>query len=437
MGFFESSLKIAGYPMDEAAAEYKKLADASPQDLASITQEKCHSILAYHHSSTEFYRNEVCKDLPQSWNDVPVMKKHLLQRPLNDRISTSYQKKKLYIGKTSGSSGTPTIFCRDKFTHAMIWNNILAQYRQHGIEYSQDYEARFYGINLSPIQYALNRVKDLVANRYRFVIFDLSEKQLDSFVRKFKKSPFKFMYGYTNSIVRFAKHLRDKDISIKELCPTLKLCIVTSEMLTVPDRKLLEDTLKVPIINEYGCSEVDIVAFQQPDGRWLLNNRTAFVEITDDEGNPVPDGKQGNITVTSLYNKAHPFIRYQVGDIGIISPETTNGERILSQLTGRTNDIAILPSGKEVPGYTFVYITKTITNQSGKVKEIRIIQNSRDHFTVNYSADSDLTAEEIKKIETAFFKYLEDGVKITINRIDHIPRASSGKLKQFTSELHD
>jgi phenylacetate-coenzyme A ligase PaaK-like adenylate-forming protein len=29
-------------------------------------------------------------------------------------------------------------------------------------------------------------------------------------------------------------------------------------------------------------------------------------------------GKKGRIVITSLFNKAHPFIRYDIGDIGIL-----------------------------------------------------------------------------------------------------------------------
>jgi phenylacetate-CoA ligase len=39
-----------------------------------------------------------------------------------------------------------------------------------------------------------------------------------------------------------------------------------------------------------------------------------FVEILDDKGAVLPYGK-GRIVITS-FNKAHPFIRYDIGDIG-------------------------------------------------------------------------------------------------------------------------
>jgi phenylacetate-CoA ligase len=46
-----------------------------------------------------------------------------------------------------------------------------------------------------------------------------------------------------------------------------------------------------------------------------INAETLFVEILDDKGAVLPYGKKA-VVITSLFNKAHPFIRYDIGDIG-------------------------------------------------------------------------------------------------------------------------
>jgi phenylacetate-CoA ligase len=47
--------------------------------------------------------------------------------------------------------------------------------------------------------------------------------------------------------------------------------------------KLLKQ-LGIPIINEYGASELDLIAFQNPEGEWQVNAETLFVEILDENG---------------------------------------------------------------------------------------------------------------------------------------------------------
>jgi phenylacetate-CoA ligase len=54
-----------------------------------------------------------------------------------------------------------------------------------------------------------------------------------------------------------------------------------------------------------------------------VNAETLFVEILDDNNNVLPYGQEGRIVITSLFNKAHPFIRYDIGDVGILDEKET------------------------------------------------------------------------------------------------------------------
>ena len=49
-----------------------------------------------------------------------------------------------------------------------------------------------------------------------------------------------------------AKYCIEKKITIKKLCPSLKLVFTTSEVCDDIDRKILQSGFGVPIINEYG-----------------------------------------------------------------------------------------------------------------------------------------------------------------------------------------
>ena len=160
------------------------------------------------------------------------------------------------------------------------------------------------------------------------------------------------------------------------------------------------------------------------------------VSILDHENNVLPYGKEGRIVITSLYNKAHPFIRYDIGDIGILDEKSTLKKPILKKLIGRTNDIAILPSGKKSPGLTFYYITKSIIEDDGNVKEFIIIQSKIDTFDIEYRSQKALTENQISTIEKAITTYLESGLTFTFTRKEKLVRSKSGKLKQFVSLIN-
>jgi phenylacetate-CoA ligase len=263
----------------------------------------------------------------------------------------------------------------------------------------------------------------------------LSDAELEKIALKFTAKKFDYINGYTSSIVLFAKYLKQHNKVLKNICPTLKCCVVTSEMLFEDDKLVLEEAFGVPVINEYGASELDLIAFQNTAGEWQINSETLFVEILDQNNNILPYGQEGRIVITSLYNKAHPFIRYDIGDTGILDEKSTLKKPILKKLIGRTNDVALLPSGKKSPGLTFYYITKSIIKDDGNVKEFVIKQTKIDTFEIEYVSQKELTRNQIEDINTAITTYLEKGLQVTFNRKEKLDRSKSGKLKQFVSLL--
>lgn len=288
---------------------------------------------------------------------------------------------------------------------------------------------------MDAVGYQKERLKDRLSRRYRFPIFDLSDQKLEQFFQKFKKKPFDYINGYTSSIVLFAKYLQKKEVILKEVCPTLKVCMVTSEMLFEIDKKMLETQFGVPVVNEYGASELDLIAYTNAENQFVVNSETLFVEILDDNNNPVPNGQSGKIVITSLYNKAHPFIKYDLGDTGTLCESSTLQKPILKNLIGRTNDVAVLPSGKSVPGLTFYYVTKSIIEDDGNVKEFVIAQTKKDTFEIKYTSERTLTSNEETGIKKALDTYLEVGLKLTLEHVESLDRSRRGKLKQFTSLL--
>jgi phenylacetate-CoA ligase len=433
---FDFSLRLNGFPIQEAKAELQKINAFSEEEYVLFIERKKREIVEYHLKNNPFYQNLVGSNSFENWNDVPILNKQNLQKPLKERLSHGFTIKEVYVNKTSGSSGDPFVFAKDKFSHALTWASNMYRFSWHGIDFNSSFQARFYGIPLDYIGNRKERIKDFLSHRFRFSVFDLSDAVLEGFLKDFALKKFDYINGYTSSIVLFAKFLQKKNILLTAICPSLKVCIVTSEMLFEEDKILLEKQFGIPVVNEYGASELDLIAFENTNGEWQLNTETLFVEILDSNNNAVPNGKEGRIVITSLFNKAHPFIRYDIGDIGILDEKSTPKKSILKKLIGRTNDIALLPSGKKSPGLTFYYVTKSIIEDDANVKEFIIKQTKIDTFEIEYVSKTELNLSQIQKIEAAITLYLEKGLVFSFIRKDKLERSKSGKLKQFVSLLN-
>jgi len=435
ISLFDISLLLNGFPIKKAKSELDQIIHFSEEEYTSFLEKKKKEIVEFHLENNPFYTELIGNKTIENWEDLPILNKQNLQKPLEERLSNGYSKKNIYLNKTSGSSGTPFVFAKDKYSHALTWASNIMRFGWFGIDFNHSYQARFYGIPLDFIGYYKERLKDFFTHRFRFPVFDLSDEVLEKFLQKFRTKKFDYLNGYTSSIVLFAKYLENKKLILKEICPSLKVCIVTSEMLFESDKKLLEKQFGVPVINEYGASELDLIAFENPEGEWQINAETLFVEILDENNQVLPYGKEGRIVITSLFNKAHAFIRYDIGDIGIIDEKSRPQKPILKKLTGRTNDVAILPSGKKSPGLTFYYVTKSIIEDDGNVKEFIVKQTKVNTFEIEYVAENELNSEQIQKIEGAISLYLEPGLNFNFIQKKVLERTNRGKLKQFKSYI--
>jgi len=435
LNLFELTLRFNGFPISEAKKQLQKIQEIPEEEYKKHIKTQRRNILDSHLNENPFYKSFVGTKTISNWEDVPIMQKKDLQKPLAQRLSYGFTPKNTYVNKTSGSSGHPFIFAKDKMCHALTWAEILDRFGWYDIDFNTSLQARFYGIPLDSFGYKKERLKDRLSSRYRFPIFDLSEEKMEEFLGVFRRKKFDYINGYTSSIVLFAKFLKKKNLILNDVCPTLKQCVVTSEMLYDNDKELLETSLGVPVINEYGASELDLIAFTNSNDEFVVNSETLFVEILDENNQPVPNGESGRIVITSLYNKAHPLIRYDIGDTGILTRTSTFKKPVLQQLIGRTNDVAQLPSGKTVPGLTFYYVTKSVIEDDGNVNEFIIEQTKLDSFKIIYVSERELSSEEITTIKSALFKYLENDLKLEFERVAVLDRSNRGKLKQFISRL--
>ena len=432
MSLLEIVMALQGFTLGKAEQSYADMSRKKDVNLKAWQNKKRWEIVRHHWECNPVFRGKL-PNFPERWENVPIMSKKDFQRPIAELLTRPFRKSQVYCGNTSGSSGHPFFYAKDKLCHALTWIQIKSLYAQHGLHFNSR-QARFYGMPLNGPGYWKEKAKDVIAKRVRFPVFDLSEPVLESWVQKFSRLQFDYLYGYTSSLVYFARFCRDSGNVLKKRCPALKCCVVTSEVCTPEDRLILEEGFGVAVITEYGASETGLIAFEDVNGRWKLCTELLYIEAVSDKGSQVPFGQPGNLLVTVLFNKAMPLIRYQIGDTGIIE-QSKNGQLFLKSLEGRTNDFVRLPSGGASPGLTFYYISRKLLENAGFINEFIIKQTALDTLEFVINAKRPLTEPDKALIQSKLDEYLEPGLHLVIREVDHIERPGSGKIKHFYSEL--
>lgn len=362
-------------------------------------------------------------------SQIPVLSKIDILK--NEETLVSRNKLgRLYTRKTGGSTGMTLHFKKEAralaINDAIMWRC----YRWYGIDIG-DRQVRFWGVPVTRELRWKEQLKDFVLNRIRISAFDISrETCLREYerIRRFKPA---YFYGYTTAIYGFCLFMKEFGIDLNEL--NLKAVICTAEKMYPHHRKLFDEVFECPVVDEYGCAEHGIIAFQCKEGNMHIMADHLIVEFLDENDQPVQPGEPGRIVITDLDSYAMPLIRYDIGDIGRASNKKCScgvNLPLMEVLEGRKEDFIRTVDGKLVHAAYLCYTLKDDT-----VHEFKMYQKSLDKFLVQivksplFSKNSEKALE--KKLRTA----LGDNVHITFEYMDRIPREKSGKLRYFVSEV--
>lgn len=421
----EWALWAKGYPMQQARRDMAALHGLSADEFQRWRQQRRWEMVRHHFENNTAYRRLFTgQKLPEKWEDLPVIQKKHLQDELETLLSRPYRRAQVHIGSTSGSSGHPFFYAKDKYAHAMTYALIAERYGRHGLAPGQK-QARFYGIPLEGHSARMERWKDRIAGRTRFPVFDLSEQKLAVYLEAFSRKNFEQIYGYASVLVQFALFLKRQKVVLTAICPALRACITTSEMCSPADMDLLREVFGVPVLNEYGASELDVIAFPDKQGNWILSEENLYIEVLDEDNRTLAPGREGRIIVTALHNRAFPMLRYELGDLGAIA------EGRLLQLSGRSNDLILLPGGKVAAGLTFYYIARQLLESGEGLREFIIRQTAPDTFELDVVSSSPLQSAQTAQIQAAMDLYLEKNLRLVIHPVERIERPASGKIRHF------
>jgi phenylacetate-CoA ligase len=169
------------------------------------------------------------------------------------------------------------------------------------------------------------------------------EKQL-IFMKDFKTTVLVSTPGYALSI---AVGLAELDVHPERL--SLRLGIFGGEPWGRQARQRLEERLRLVAIDTYGLTEVmgPGVAGECHLRQGLHINEDHFIaEVIDPMTlEPLGDGEEGELVLTTITKEGFPLVRYRTGDISSLSREPCPCGRTflrMAKVTGRTDDLIVL-----------------------------------------------------------------------------------------------
>ena len=128
---------------------------------------------------------------------------------------------------------------------------------------------------------------------------------------------------------------------------SLQIGIHGAEPWTEAMRNEIETRFAMQAIDIYGCSEaigpgVSVECVESKDGLHIWEDHFYPEIINPETGAVLPDGKPGEMVITSLTKEAFPIIRYRTRDLTRLLPGTARSMRRMQRVTGRNDDMLII-----------------------------------------------------------------------------------------------
>jgi len=404
----------------------------TPEALSELQQARLADLLNFAAAHTEYYKSSLARRTPvgpreafDALQSLSLLTKTDVQSRISD-LWASQSPGRVTRKTTGGSTGQAVTILKDRsalaFERAAMWLG----YGWAGIQFG-DRCARFWGSQFDGRRRLIGKAGDFAMNRVRFSAFAFDDTDLEEYWKRCITFRPAYLYGYVSMLEAFASFIERRGYDGRQL--GARAVITTSEVLTRPQRALMERAFQTRVSVEYGCGEVGPIAYECPEGSLHLMSADLIVEFLDERGSPVPHGTGGQIILTDLNGRAMPLIRYRIGDNGVAGSTCTCGRGfpVLAKIWGRAYDVVQGIDGRRYHGEFFMYLFEDLRKAGYQIRQFQVIQDRADHLTIRLVID--YAAERIALPITNHLAQHLPGVAVTLERCESIERSTSGKAQ--------
>lgn len=372
---------------------------------------------------------ELDYSLYKNFQKIPIMTKDVIRESLKSLSNNNYPKiDEIFSNTSGGSTGEPVKFFRTKEqgAHASANYNYALYLNEVDIfDKSADLWGAERDMHKTSTKFHLD---SFLQNKIVLNTFVLSDKKIEDYINRLNKFKPKFLKAYVHSLYDISKFINKNNIKI-DFRPIIHC--TTGPLYPEMRAEIKRAFNNADIYSFYGSREVSAIASEVRHSTELyVLYDNVFVEILDSNNQPVKNGEEGEIVVTTLNNFYMPLIRYKIGDRGIKGDDLNFGTLKLKEVVGRTLGVIYKRDGSKIDGQFF---TTLFFNKNG-IKNFQLIQKSLSEMVLKIVKTNEFNQQELDQIIHRIDSELA-GINIKIHFCEKIDLTSTGKIMYVYSEL--
>jgi phenylacetate-CoA ligase len=270
---------------------------------------------------------------------------------------------------------------------------------------------------------------NLAERQIYFSAFHISPDRVSDYVEGFHKYMPRVLTGYAHSHYTLARMMLETGQRLEYSPAAL---VLGSEKLTPEMKTVIQDAFRARPYEEYGAVEQCALATECEFGSLHVSPDFGIIEILDEQDMPVPDGKPGRIVCTGLLSETQPLIRYDIGDVGMLSAANCACGRdqlpVLCEITGRLEDVIVGRDGRQIVRFHGLFIDLP------HVLEGQVIQETLDLIRVRVVTRPGFEQREEQLIHQRLSERL-GAIRVAVERVNRIERTPRGKFRAVISNV--
>jgi len=413
--------------------ELERFHKKSLEEIRDYQLSKLQGIITEAYDSVPFYRQEwdeiglKPQDIQQleDIKKIPILTKDKLRAHTDEFISDKANRDDLIVSGTGGTTDSPIqlMYDRERLLFKTAEMDFFRQWWDWDLG---DKVAYLWGApqdipNMKSLKW---KIINAFFGRKLFLFSSLMDDTImEEYIQKINKFRPGILQAYTNPVYILAQYILKKEIKVYRP----KSVVLTAEPCHDYQRKSIEKAFNAPVYTFYGCRETGYAGAECSEHEgYHLNSSSLYTEIIHDNLDAQP-GEMGSVIFTDLLNTKMPFIRYQIGDMGIPDDKPCPCGSVLPKMkffAGRETDVFITPDGKYIPG---VSLCDRIIEGCKGIRALQFVQDEPDKIVVKIVKGEIFSEKDIAGLDKRIFSYFQGTLQISKVFVDEIPKEKSGK----------
>lgn len=415
---------------------YKQVETSDREELRDLQVERLHETVENAYENVEFYQDQldemgVTPEDIQSVEDVrklPMTTKKDFRDEYPDGLFAVDDGEITRIHASSGTTGKPKIVSYTD-EDVQVWSEVVARSLAASGAEAGDTIQNAYGYGLFTGGLGLHYGVEELGATVIPIGGGQTQRQVELMI-DLESDVFTCTPSYALYLAETAEEMGHDPAALP-----ISTIIFGAEPCTDPMREEIEDRLDVTGIDIYGLSEivgpgVSCECHEAQDGLHIWEDRFLPEVVDPRTGEPVEEGEEGELVLTTLSKEALPVLRYRTGDLTTLNYDECECGRTLVRMdnvTGRADDLLIVRGVNLYPSE----IEHAILDIEGVAPHYRIDlhkEGSLDvmELTVEYTEDSERDEDELYE---EILTRLQNVLAFTPDELELVPPGDIGRTE--------